>query len=388
MSRPRLPIYLDHHATTPVDPRVLDAMLPFFTEHFGNAASVNHSFGWHAADAVEQARAQLGRLLNADPRGFVFTSGATEANNLAIKGVMQAAGKNARLVTSAAEHPSVLDPAKRLMRSGVDVTILPVDAHGRVDPEIVAEALQTETTLVSIMTANNEVGTINPITEIASICRERGVLFHTDAVQAAGRIPVDIEILGADLLSISAHKMYGPKGVGALYVRRGSPRIVIEPLFHGGGHERQLRSGTLPVPLLAGLGKACELAGEEMREDAQRIADLRDRLWAGLNASVDGIHRNGHPIECLPGNLNVSFDGVDGDALMSGLKDIAVSSGSACTSADPEPSHVLRAMGVNDSLTRASLRFGIGRFNTSAEIDHAVDEVVALVHRLRGTSSV
>lgn len=388
MSAPSLPVYLDNHATTPVDPRVVETMLPFFTDEFGNAASVNHAYGWRAAEAVERAREQLGELLHAAARDFIFTSGATEANNLAIKGVLRAAGGNAHLVVTAAEHPSVLDPARRLQRAGHAVTILPVDAGGRVDPQQVAEAITDATVLVSVMTANNEVGSISATGEIAELCRDRGVLFHTDAVQAAGRIDLDLRTTPVDLLSVSAHKMYGPKGVGALYVRRGRPRIVIEPLFDGGGHERRLRSGTLPVPLIAGFGRACAIAAAEFPTDAARIAGLRDRLWNALSAALEGIHRNGDPADSLPGNLNVSFEGIDGDALMSGLKTIAVSSGSACSSAEPEPSHVLRAMGVSDQLTRASLRFGIGRFNTEAEIDMAVDEVTHVVNRLRERASV
>lgn len=378
-----MPIYLDDHATTRVDPRVLEAMLPFFTEKYGNAASISHAFGWEAADAVEQARTQVGRLLNAPPECLIFTSGATEANNLAIKGVLRAAGPGSHLITNAAEHRSVLDPAAKLARNGFDVTVLPVDRFGTVDPEQVAQAIGPKTVLVSVMAANNEVGTINPVTKIGQICRERGVLFHCDAVQAVGKIPLDLSQWPVDLLSLTAHKLYGPKGIGALYVRRGPPRIRIEPLFDGGGHERRLRSGTLPVPLIAGLGQACELAGSNMAGEAAAVAALRDQLWERLSAEIDGMTRNGHPTACLPGNLNVSFAGVDGEALMTSLTNIAVSSGSACTSADPEPSHVLRAMGVRDDLTRASLRFGLGRFTTTADVDTAAATVAEAVRRLR-----
>jgi cysteine desulfurase len=387
MSDLNRPIYLDNHATTRVDPRVVDAMLPFFTENFGNAASVNHSFGWEASKAVETAREQIGQLFNADADAFVFTSGATEANNLALKGVMNAAGAGAHLILNAAEHPSVIDPAQRLKRSGFEVTILPVNQCGTVDPDDVNAALRPETVLVSVMTANNEIGSINPIAKISEICRENQVLFHTDSVQAAGRIPVDLQSTPVDLLSVSAHKIYGPKGVGALYVRRGSPRISLEPLIDGGGHERHLRSGTLPVPLIVGFGKACQLAKAELTIESTRIAELRDRLWTGLNESLNGLHLNGHRENRLPGNLNVSFEDVDGEALMTGLTSIAVSSGSACTSANPEPSHVLRAIGRNDQLTRSSLRFGIGRFNTLGDVEHAVQAVIAVVERLRKSRS-
>ncbi|MFQ5733511.1 MAG: cysteine desulfurase family protein [Planctomycetaceae bacterium] len=376
------PIFLDHHSTTPVDPRVLDAMLPFFSERFGNAASINHAYGTDAADAVARARAEVATLIGADEREIVFTSGATEADNLALKGVLRAAGGSAHLLTAAAEHPAVLDPAKRLRRWGFDVTILPVDEHGRVSPEQVTDALKPTTALVSLMWANNEVGTWNPIPEIATICRNRGIPFHTDAAQAAGWLPVDVAAAGVDLLSLSAHKIYGPKGVGALYVRRGGPRIPVEPLIDGGGHERRLRSGTLPVPLIVGFGEACRLVREQRDDDGRRVRALREELWAGL-CELDGVHLNGHPADRLPNNLNVSFEGVDGEALMTGLTRIAVSSGSACTSADPEPSHVLRAMGRSDQLTRASLRFGLGRETTPGDVDTAIAEVTQVVRRLR-----
>ncbi len=387
---PDRPVYLDNHATTPVDPRVLEAMLPYFRDRFGNAASVNHAYGWEAADAVEQARAEVASLLHVPPRSIVFTSGATEANNLAIKGVLRAAPAGSRIVTCVAEHRSVLDPVRRLKRSGYEVGWVGVDRMGLVDPGEIERALDERTVLVSIMLANNEVGTIQPLDEIGAICKKRGVLLHCDAVQAAGRIAalpggatLDANALGIDLMSISAHKLYGPKGVGALFVRRGEPRIRIEPLFDGGGHEGGLRSGTLPVPLIVGFGAACRLARETLSDEQRRIADLRDRLWQGLCDQLEGLHLNGHPSRRLPGNLNISVEGVDGDVLMTSLTRIAVSSGSACTSADPEPSHVLRAMGVPENLTRSSLRFGLGRFNTAEEIEFAIDYVAETVRRLR-----
>lgn len=366
-------------------------MLPFFSEMFGNASSTSHQFGWDAKEAVDRSREQVAALVNADPRSVVFTSGATEASNLAIKGIVQPLLRSPNsppphIITNAAEHRATLDPVKRLKRAGADVTFLPVDEFGRVTAQQVADAMRDETSLVSIMLANNEIGTINPIAEIAEVCRDRNVPLHCDAVQAVGRIPVDVEKLNVDLISISAHKLYGPKGVGALIVRRGNRRARPEALIDGGGHENGLRSGTLPVPLIVGFGRACQLAGEAGLEEAARIEDLRDSLWAEINSRLSGLHLNGHPTERLPGNLNVSFEGVDGDVLMNSLKEIAVSSGSACTSADPEPSHVLRAIGRSDELTRASLRFGIGRFNTREEIDFAGDYVVETVTRLRNST--
>jgi cysteine desulfurase len=377
------PIYLDHHATTPVDPRVVDAMLPYFREKFGNASSVNHPFGWEAAEAVDRARDEIASLLGTDPRCLIFTSGATEANNLALKGVLQAAPPGSHVVTTAAEHRSVLDPVRRLARRGTEVTLVAVDSFGRVDCEAVAAAIRPNTVLVSAIWANNEVGSLNPICELSELCRERGVLFHTDAVQAVGKLEIDLAEMPIDLLSASAHKLYGPKGVGVLLVGRGAKPTRLEALLDGGGHEQRLRSGTLPVPLIVGFGAACRIAGEEMSAESARLAQLRDRLWAGLRETLDGVVLNGHSTERLPGNLNISFEGVDGEALMTGLSGIAVSSGSACTSADPEPSHVLRAMGRSDGLTRASLRFGLGRSTTAAEIDAAISAVVSTVNRLR-----
>jgi cysteine desulfurase len=385
-SLPR-PIYLDHHATTPVDPRVFEAMRPFFLEKFGNASSVNHAFGWEAAEAVEQARDQVARLLNADSSSLIFTSGATEANNLALLGVIRAAPVGCHVITTAAEHRSVLDPLRRLDRSGTEVTVLPVDEHARVHPEQIAAALKPNTVLVSVIFANNEVGSINALRDIGAVCRQRNVLLHSDAVQAVGKISLDLSELPINLLSLSAHKIYGPKGVGALFVRRDRGRIAIEPLLYGGGHERRLRSGTLPVPLIVGMGAACQIAGEEMTTEAARLTRLREQLKMGLEREIEGLIFNGHPTERLPGNLNVSFEAVDGEALMAGLNGLAVSSGSACTSADPEPSHVLKAMGLSDALTRASLRFGLGRTTNEKEIDEAVRIVARAVHKVRPTKA-
>ncbi|MBI3861411.1 MAG: cysteine desulfurase [Planctomycetia bacterium] len=387
-SRPTaMPVYLDNHATTRVDPRVVTAMLPYFDELFGNAASINHSYGTEAAGAVAEARRQIAGLLNAPPETIVFTSGGTESNNLALKGVLAGARPGSHLIVCAAEHRSVLDPARRLARRGCELTIVPVDRYGQVDPQSVADAIRPGTALVSAMLANNEVGTINPVAEIAAVCRAHNVPVHCDAVQAIGKISVDVVALGADLISLSAHKLYGPKGTGALYVRDGDPPIRIEPLLDGGGHERRLRSGTLAVPLIVGFGEACRLAREVLSQEAAEIGTLRDRLWDGFCERLSGIALNGHPTDRLPGNLNVSFAGVDGEQLMNGLSQIAVSSGSACTSADPEPSHVLRAMGVPESLSKASLRFGLGRFNTAADVDLAIEHVAEVVERLRQHSS-
>jgi cysteine desulfurase len=382
-----LPIYLDNHSTTRCDPRVLQALLPFFTEHYGNAASRTHVFGRRAEEAVEQARAEIAELIGASARAIVFTSGATESNNLALKGVAQmyrASGNH--LVTVRTEHKAVLDPCKRLERDGFQVTFLPVDRHGLVNPEQVAEAITEKTVLVSVMAANNEIGTLQPIGAIGQLCKARGVLFHTDAAQAAGKIPLDVEAMGIDLMSLSAHKMYGPKGVGALYVRRRGPHVRLEPLFDGGGHERGMRSGTLPVPLIVGFGKSCSLARQEMAEEAKRLLSLRERLWRGLQERVSDVSLNGHPTERLAGNLNVRFAYVQADALMTTMRDVAVSSGSACTSATVEPSHVLRALGLDEEQAHGSIRFGLGRFTTAAEIDLVIAELARQVERLRALS--
>ncbi|MEW4531290.1 cysteine desulfurase family protein [Maioricimonas sp. JC845] len=382
-------IYLDHHATTPVDPRVLEAMWPWFSERFGNASSISHAYGHEAAEAVDEARREVAGLIGAAPEELVFTSGATEANNLAIKGVLQAAGDRPHVIVAAAEHRAVLDPVRRLRRQGVAATTVPVTQTGRVDPDAVLEAIRPETRLVSVMLANNEVGTINPVAEIARACRERGIITHTDAAQAVGKIPVDVRELDVDLMSLSAHKLYGPKGIGALFVRRCEPRVPLLPQIDGGGHERGLRSGTLPVPLVVGFGVACRLAEQERAGETGRLARLRDDLWQRLQP-IDDVTLNGPALDGtdggrLPGNLNVSFAGVNGDALMMRLAAslLAVSSGSACTSANPEPSHVLRAMGLSDRAARASLRFGLGRSTTDGEIERAAAIVCDVVGELR-----
>jgi cysteine desulfurase len=378
------PVYLDNHATTRTDPRVVEAMIPYFTELYGNSASTSHRFGSQAAEAVERARAQVARALGAEPREIVFTSGATESNNLAIKGVARAATRRGNhLVTAASEHRAVLDPFKRLARQGWEITVVPCDENGRVSAAAVAVTLTERTVLVSIMAANNEVGAINPIGEIGRLCHDHGVVFHTDAAQAVGKIPLDVQADSVDLLSLSAHKIYGPKGIGALYVRRRDPQVRLEPLVDGGGHERGLRSGTLPVPLVVGLGLAAEIAMRERDDEARRLLELRERLHQGIAGRVPGIRLNGPPADRLPGNLNLSFGDVDGEALMMAMRDIAVSSGSACSSAEPEPSHVLLAMGLDEDMARASLRFGLGRFTTTDEIDFAIDTVAAAVERLR-----
>lgn len=384
------PIYLDHHAATPVDPRVLAAMLPYFTEKFGNPASTNHGFGSEAAEAVAAARQQVADLLGASPREILFTSGATESNNLALKGVAAAYRQRSRhFVSVATEHPAVLDPLKRLAREGARVTLLPVDRHGLITPAQVEAALTEETILVSVMAANNEIGVLQPLAEIGRLCKRRGVLFHTDAAQAVGKIPLNVDQHGVDLLSLSAHKLYGPKGVGALYVRRREPRVRLEALQDGGGQEHNLRSGTLNVPGIVGLGAACALAAKGMAEEADRLGRLRDRLWRGLQQGVSAVFLNGPLLEGprLPGNLNVSFAHVQGEALLLSLKNVAVSSGSACTTLSQEPSHVLRAIGLPDEFADASLRFGLGRFNTEEEIDRVIDQVAGAVAKLRALSA-
>lgn len=384
-----LPIYLDNNATTRTDPRVLDVMLPYFTEHYGNAASRHHALGREAEQAVEQAREQIAHLLGAAAREIIFTSGATESDNLALKGIARMyRNKGNHLITVSTEHRAVLDSCKRLEREGFDVTFLPVDRYGSVSVEQIAEALTDKTILVSVMAANNEIGTLQPITEIGRLCKERGVFFHTDAVQAVGKVPLDVEEMGIDLLSLTAHKIYGPKGIGALYVRGRNPRVRLEPLLDGGGHERGLRSGTLPVPSIVGFGKACALCREEMAREAVRLAQLRERLRMGIMDRLEHVFLNGHPTERLPGNLNLSFAYVEGEALMMSLKGVAVSSGSACTSANPEPSYVLKALGVSDELAHSSIRFGLGRFTTPEEVDYVIQEVIQAVQRLRDLSPV
>lgn len=379
------PIYLDNNSTTRTDPAVVEKMLPFFTEEFGNASSVTHEFGNAAGAAVERARRSVADLLDCDLRSLVFTSGATEANNLALFGVMRASSRGKHLVINSAEHKAILDPAESLRSDGYEVTILPVDQFGRVDPSNVESAIRDDTALVSVMHGNNEVGSLNPIKKIGEVCRRAGVLFHTDATQTIGKVELNLSALPVDLLSLSAHKLYGPKGVGALYVRRGLPRVRLQPLLVGGGHERRMRSGTLPVQQIVGLGEACQLCRERMTEEVQRITELREQLRAGLAACIADIRFNGHETDRLPGNLHVSLPGVNSDALMMNLRDeLAISSGSACTTLAPEPSHVLVAMGIEPNLIASSLRFGIGRFNTAGEIARVVDLVSATVTKLRG----
>jgi len=381
------PIYMDYHATTPVDPRVFEAMRPYFTEFFGNPASRNHSFGWVAEDAVEKARKQIASLIGATAKEIVFTSGATESNNLAIKGVAEMyAEKGNHIITCATEHKATLDTCKRLEKEGVRVTYLQVQANGLVDLNQLREAITDKTILISIMYANNEIGVVQPIAEIGKIAKERGVLFHTDAVQAAGKIPVNVIADNIDLLSISGHKVYGPKGVGALYVRRKGPRVQLTAQIDGGGHERGMRSGTLNVPGIVGLGEACAIAQAEMPTESKRMAYLRDKLKDKLMGALDEVYINGTMESRLPNNLNISFAFVEGESLLMGINDIAVSSGSACTSATLEPSYVLKALGAGDDIAHSSIRFGLGRFNTEEEVDYVAAKVIDVVQKLRELS--
>lgn len=383
----KLPIYMDNHATTPVDPRVLEAMLPYFTERFGNAASRNHSFGWQAEEAVEVARKQVAELIGATAKEIVFTSGATESDNLAIKGAaLMYREKGNHIVTVVTEHKAVLDTCKHLEKDGFEVTYLPVNRDGLLDLDRLRAAITDKTILVSVMAANNEVGVLQPIDEIGRITRERGVLFHTDAVQAAGKVPFDVNASNVDMASLSAHKMYGPKGVGALYVRRRNPRVLLTPIIDGGGHERGMRSGTLNVTGIVGFGKAAALCRQELAPEAARLTALRDRLNDGLQRNLGEIYVNGSMAHRLPGNLNVSFAYVEGESLLMGISDIAVSSGSACTSATLEPSYVLKALGTGDELAHSSIRFGLGRFNTEEEVDFVVEKLSSVVRRLREMS--
>jgi cysteine desulfurase len=394
-------VYMDNNATTQVDPRVMDAMLPYFNEVFGNAASRSHGFGWDAEKAVDEAREQVARLIGAKSKDIIFTSGATESDNLAVRGVVEFyREKGNHVITQVTEHKAILDTCRALERKGLaTVTYLPVDSTGRVDPEDVRRAITDKTVLVTIMFANNEIGTVQPLAEIGQITREKGVLFHTDAVQGVGALPIDVEAMHIDLLSLTAHKIYGPKGIGALYVRSKAPRVRLSPIIDGGGHERGMRSGTLNVPGIVGLGKACELVREGLAGEARHELRLRERLREGLFSQLDEIYLNGHPTERLPGNLNVSFAFVEGESLLMGLNGsvhpivasaslpaIAVSSGSACTSATLEPSYILKALGVGDDLAHTSIRFGLGRFNTEEEVDYVVDRVVSEVRRLRDLS--
>ncbi|NWF61106.1 MAG: IscS subfamily cysteine desulfurase [Fischerella sp.] len=378
------PIYLDNHATTPVDERVLAAMLPYFSEHFGNPASINHVYGWEAEAAVKKSREILAEAINATPEEIVFTSGATEANNLAIKGVAEAYfQKGQHIITVATEHSAVLDPCKYLQTLGFEITILPVQKDGLIDLTELEKAFRPDTILVSVMAANNEIGVLQPLAEIGAICRERDVIFHTDAAQAIAKIPLDVQAMQIDLMSLTAHKVYGPKGIGALYVRRRNPRVQLAPQQHGGGHERGMRSGTLYTPQIVGFGKAVEIALQAQATENQRLTQLRQRLWEVLS-QLEGIHLNGHPTQRLAGNLNISIEGVDGAALLLGLQPVmAVSSGSACSSATTAPSHVLTALGHSEQLAYASVRFGIGRFNTAEEIERVAQHTMATVQSLR-----
>lgn len=384
----KTPIYMDNHATTPVDPRVLEAMLPYFTEKFGNAASRSHAFGWESEVAVDAAREQVAKLIHAaSPREIVFTSGATESDNLAIKGVADAyKHKGNHILTCVTEHKAVLDSCKVLEKQGYQVTYLPVGGDGMIDLRQLREAITDRTILISLMAANNEVGVVNPTREIGRIAKEKGILFHSDATQAVGKIPIHVAEMGIDLLSLTAHKMYGPKGAGALYVRASNPKVKLTPGIDGGGHERGMRSGTLNVHGIVGLGTACAIAQKEMTGEAERLVALRERLKNGILSELDEVHINGHATERLAGNMNMSFAYVEGESLLMALKEIAVSTGSACTSASLEPSYVLRAMGVPDELAHTSIRFGLGRFNTEDEVDFTVRRVVEEVKRLRAIS--
>lgn len=378
------PIYLDCHATTPVDKRVLEAMLPYFTEHFGNPASISHAYGWEAEAAVKKARQTLADAIHATPEEIVFTSGATEANNLAIKGVAEAYfSKGRHIITVRTEHNAVLDPCEYLQSLGFEVTFLPVQNDGLIDLALLEKAIRPDTILVSVMAANNEIGVLHPLAEIGSICRHHQVLFHTDAAQAIGKIPLDVEAMKIDLMSLTAHKVYGPKGIGALYVRRRNPRVRLSPQIHGGGHERGMRSGTLYTPQIIGFAKSVELGLEELERESERLSQLRDRLWQQLS-QLDGIYLNGHTTQRLSGNLNISIEGVDGSALLLGLQSIAaVSSGAACSSVKTAPSHVLLALGHSEALAYASVRFGIGRCNTAPEIDRVAQHAIATIKSLR-----
>ena len=382
-----LPIYMDNHATTPMDPRVLDAMLPYFGRIFGNAASRNHQFGWEAEQAVDKAREQVAKLIGASAKEIIFTSGATESNNLAIKGIAEMYKERGNhIITQVTEHKAVLDTCKKLEKSGYTVTYLPVQPDGLISLADLEAAMTEKTILVTIMSANNEIGVIQPVAEIGKLCKAKGILFHTDAVQAVGKIPVNVQAQGIDVLSLTAHKIYGPKGVGALYVRRRNPRVQITEQINGGGHERGMRSGTLNVPGIVGLGAACEIAMNEMEAEGKREAELRDYLKAKLEAALDYVTVNGNMDHHLPGNLNMSFVHVEGESLLMGINDIAVSSGSACTSATLEPSYVLKALGLGDDVAHSSIRFGLGRFNNKAEVDYVSDKIITVVKHLREMS--
>jgi cysteine desulfurase len=383
----KLPIYMDNHATTPVDPRVLEAMLPYFNDKFGNAASRNHEFGWVAEEAVENARGQIARLINATPKEIIFTSGATESTNLAIKGAAEMyREKGNHIITQVTEHKATLDTCKRLEKYGYEVTYLPVEKDGRINLDDLRRAITPKTILISIMYANNEIGVLQPVEEIGKIAKEKGVFFHVDGVQAVGKVPVDVQKEGIDLMSISGHKIYGPKGVGALYVRRKNPRVQLAAIIDGGGHERGMRSGTLNVPGIVGLGKACEICQKEMAAEGERLRGLRERLKDAIFSQLDEVFINGSMVHRLPNNINISFAYVEGESLLMGINDVAVSSGSACTSATLEPSYVLKALGVGEDLAHTSIRFGLGRFNTEEEVDYVANRVIDTVKRLRELS--
>src|ERR1700682_997033 len=383
----KLPVYMDNHATTPMDPRVFSAMTPYFTQIFGNAASRNHSFGWEAKEAVERARKQIADLIGATPKEIVFTGGATESNNLALKGVAEMyAEKGNHIITVPTEHKAILDTCKRLEKEGIRVTYLPVQADGLIDLEMLAEAITDKTILISIMYANNEIGVIQPVAEIGKLAKSKGALFHTDGVQAVGKVPVNVIKDNVDLMSITGHKIYGPKGCGALYVRRKGPRVQLTAQMDGGGHERGMRSGTLNVPGIVGLGEACALCQAEMPEESKRMTFLRDKLKNKLMSELDEVYVNGTMEHRVPNNLNISFAYVEGESLLMGINDVAVSSGSACTSATLEPSYVLKALGAGDDLAHSSIRFGLGRFNTEEEVDYVADKVIDVVRKLRELS--
>lgn len=383
----KTPIYMDNHATTPTDPRVVEAMLPYFTEIFGNAASRNHSFGWAGEEAVENARATIAKAINADPKEIVFTSGATESNNLAIKGIAEMyAEKGNHIITCVTEHKAVIDPCKKLERQGFDVTWLPVQPSGLIDLNKLREAITDKTILITIMHGNNEIGVIQPVDEIGAIAAEKGIVFHTDATQTVGKIPVDVKKSNIHLLSFSGHKIYGPKGVGVLYVRRRKPRVRVTPILDGGGHERGMRSGTLNVTGIVGLGKAVEICMEEMESETRRLSGLRDHLRKRLLEAIPECYENGDPNHKLPHSLNISFSFVEGESLLMGIADVAVSSGSACTSASLEPSYVLKSLGLGDELAHSSIRFGLGRFTTQEEVDYVADKLISVVEKLREMS--
>ena len=387
MKRDNMPIYMDYQATTPVDPRVVDKMMPYFSEIFGNAASRTHAYGWESEQAVETAREQIAELINADAKDIIFTSGATESNNLALKGIMDFyQDKGDHLITVATEHKCVIDTARYLKQQGKKLTILPVNEDGTIDLELLKESITDKTIVVSVMGVNNETGTVQDLKAIGEICREKGVFFHTDAAQAYGKVDLDVEEMKIDLMSISGHKIYAPKGIGALYVRRRKPRVRLTPLIHGGGQERGMRSGTLSTPLIVGFGEAARIAKEEMHDEAKRLIELKTYMYEKLNESLESVHLNGSLEHGIPGNLNLSFEFIEGESLMMAIKGLAVSSGSACTSASLESSYVLMAMGKGDELAHTSIRFGIGRFTTKEEIEQAVEVVIREVNRLRDLS--